>query len=146
MKSCFFIGHRTASVDIIPALTKAIEQHITELNVTEFVVGGYGAFDRMAADAVIRAKIQHPTIILTRLLPYHPAERTVILPDGFDGTFYPPGMESIPRRLAILAANRYMVEHVDYLIAYTQNVIGNSRNLVEYATKKGIKVLELCRF
>ena len=30
-------------------------------------------------------------------------------PQGFDNTFYPPGMEKVPRKLAIVRANRYMV-------------------------------------
>ena len=70
MKSCFFIGHRDATEEIFPALTEAVERHITEYGVTEFIVGNYGRFDRMAAKAVIVAKVQHPEILLRQLLPY----------------------------------------------------------------------------
>lgn len=62
-------------------------------------------------------------------------------PWGFDGTFYPPGMENVPRRFAIVRANRYMVDHVDYLIAYAWHPASNARNLVEYAenlTRRGL--------
>ncbi len=38
-KGCFFIGHREASSEILPALEEAIEQHIVEHGVTEFIVG-----------------------------------------------------------------------------------------------------------
>ena len=31
------------------------------------------------------------------------------MPEGFDGSFYPEGMEKVPRRVAIVRANRYMV-------------------------------------
>lgn len=117
-KSCFFIGHREASTEILPALESAIEQHISEYGVTEFIVGGYGGFDRLAASAVIRAKRQHPQITLVLLLPYHPAERPIEKPKGFDSTYYPPDMEKVPRRLAIVRANRCVVDHVDYVIAY----------------------------
>ena len=41
-KSCFFIGHREASEEIFPALYAAVEQHIVEYGVTEFIVGYYG--------------------------------------------------------------------------------------------------------
>ena len=136
MKSCFFIGHREASAEVRPFLADAIEQHIVEYGVTEFFVGNYGAFDRMAARAVIAAKKQHPGIILSMLIPYHPAERPVMPPDGFDNTFYPPGMEKVPRKLAIVRANRYMVDHVDYLIAYAWHPASNARELVEYAVRK----------
>lgn len=136
MKSCFFIGHREASSEILPALQNAVEQHIVEYGVTEFIVGHYGGFDRLAARAVIDAKAQHPEITLSMLIPYHPVERPVELPYGFDNTFYPPGMEKVPRRLAIVRANRYVVDHVDHLIAYVWHPGSNARELVEYARKR----------
>lgn len=148
MKSCFFIGHREASSEIMPALKTAIEQHIAEYGVTEFIVGHYGGFDRMAAKTVIDAKAQHPEITLSMLIPYHPSERPVGLPPGFDNTFYPPGMEKVPRRLAIVRANRYMVDHVDYLIAYAWHPGSNARDLFEYARRREehnlITVTDLC--
>lgn len=136
MKSCFFIGHREASSEILPALTEAVEQHITEYGVAEFIIGNYGAFDYMAAKAVIAAKERYPNIILSMLIPYHPAERPIELPQGFDNTFYPPDMEKVPRKLAIVRANRYMIDHVDYLIAYAWHPASNARDLVEYAQKR----------
>ena len=133
MKSCFFIGHREASSEILPALAEAIELHIAKYGVTEFIVGNYGGFDHMAAKAVIAARKQYPGISLSMLIPYHPAERPIELPQGFNNTVYPPGMEKVPRRLAIVRANRYMVDHVDYLIAYAWHPASNARDLVEYA-------------
>ena len=90
----------------------------------------------MAAKAVIAAKERHPNITLSMLIPYHPAERPVLLPQGFDNTFYPPGMENVPRRSAIVRANRYIVDHVDYLIAYVWHPASNARDLMEYAQKR----------
>ena len=135
-KSGFFIGHREASEEIYPVLYAAVEQHIVEYGVTEFIIGHYGGFDRLAASAVKAAKRFYPKVRLTLLLPYHPAERPIPTPDGFDGTFYPPGMESVPRKIAIVRANRYVVDHVDYLIAYVWHPASNTRELVEYARKR----------
>lgn len=135
-KSCFFIGHREASEEIYPVLYAAVEQHIVEYGVTEFFVGHYGGFDRLAALAVKEAKRFYPEVKLTLLLPYHPAERPISTPDGFDSTFYPPGMESVLRKIAIVRANRYVVDHVDYLIAYVWHPASNAWELVEYARKK----------
>ena len=138
-KSCFFIGHREASDDLLPILKQAVEKHIVEYGVAEFIVGGYGGFDRLAAHTVMYWKQQYPHITLSRLLPYHPAERPIAVPPGFDNTYYPPGMESVPRKFAIVQANRYMVNHVDYLIAYAWHPASNARNLVDYARKKEAK-------
>ena len=134
-KSCFFIGHRESSEEIYPALYAAVEQHIVEYGVTEFIVGHYGGFDRLAASAVKEAKRFYPEVKLTLLLPCHPEERPTPTPDGFDSTFYPPGMESVPRKIAIVRANRYVVDHVDYLIAYAWHPASNARELVEYAAR-----------
>lgn len=117
-------------------MQEAIEKHISEYGVTEFFVGHYGGFDHLAAKAVIAAKKTHPEITLSLLLPYHPAEKTIKKTEGFDNTFYPPGMECVPRKLAIVRANRYMVDHVEYLIAYAWHPASNARELVEYARKK----------
>ena len=142
MKSCFFIGHREASEEIYPALYAAVEQHIVEYGVKEFIVGHYGGFDRLAAKAVIAAKQRHPNISLLLLLPYHPAEQSIEIPLGFDNTYYPPGMEKVPRRLAIVQANRYVVDHVDYLIAYAWHPASNAQELVKYAAvrRRDVKI------
>lgn len=139
MKSCFFIGHREASTEIFPALMAAVEQHIEEYGVTEFFVGNYGGFDHLAARTVIAAKERYSEISLSLLIPYHPAERPIEPPPGFDNTFYPP--EIVPRRLAIVRANRYMVDHVDYLIAYAWHPASNARDLLEYAQKRELRNL-----
>ena len=136
MSTCFFIGHRDAPESLRPSLFAEVERHITQHGVTEFIVGNYGRFDSMAAWAVKEAKKRY-TIELRLLLPYHPALRPVAVPEGFDGTFYPPGMEAVPKRAAIIRANRYMADHCGYLIAYACHPASNARNLVEYARRRG---------
>ena len=143
MKSCFFIGHREAPRAILPKLQEMVEQHILEFGVMEFIVGHYGDFDAMAAEAVIAVKKHHPQILLSLLIPYHPAERPIEVPTGFDNTFYPFGMEKVPRRFAIVQANRFLVDHADYLIAYAWHPASNARDLVDYAKKRGIPVCNI---
>lgn len=148
-RTCFFIGHREASDDLRLALGRAIEQHITEYGVTEFIVGQYGGFDRLAAQAVKAAKECHPEITLTLLLPYYPLNRLVKLSPGFDDTFYPPGMEKVPKPYAIVRANRYMVDHSGYLIAYVRHPASNAWDLVEYARareRRGLIHVTLLRY
>lgn len=141
MPTCFFIGHREALDSLLPQLSAEIERHIIEFGVTDFVVGSYGWFDSMAARTVKAAKKYHPDVTLTLLLPYHPHDRPIPTPDGFDGTFYPPGMETVPKRVAIVRANRYMVDHSEYLIAYAWHPASNARELVEYARRREKKGL-----
>ena len=142
MYRCFFIGHREAPESIYPELARTVEQLIGQ-GVTDFYVGHYGSFDRLVARAVIAAKQQHLEVRLTMLLPYHPAEREVVLPSGFDGSLYPPGMENVPRRFVIARANRWMVEHCTHLVAYVTHPASNAGKVVEWGRIKGKKVIEL---
>lgn len=141
VKSCFFLGHRDAPDSIYPALLSIVEQHIIEYGVTEFFVGHYGNFDQLAARAVKESKTHHSNISLSLLLPYHPSERRISLPEGFDDTYYPDGMENVPRRFAISRANRYMIDHSDYLISYVWHPASNAREFVQYAERREKKNL-----
>ena len=136
MGTCFFIGHREAPDALLPLLEEAVERHIVEYGVTDFMVGNYGHFDALAARAVIDAKKRHPEVTLTLLLPYHPFDRPIATPKGYDGTFYPPGMEGTPHRAAIVKANRYMVAHSSHLIAYVWHAASNARDILEYAQRR----------
>ncbi len=137
-KRCFFIGHRETSENIYPLLYAAVEKHIIEYGVTEFIVGKYGNFDRLAAKAVIETKQKYPNIVLSLLTPYHPAKRPIKKPVGFDDIYFPEGMEKIPPKAAIIRANRYVVNHVNYLIAYVWHPASNAQDLVEYARKQNL--------
>ena len=135
----FFIGYREAPESIYPELARTVEQLIGQ-GVADFYVGHYGNFDRLAARVVIAAKQRYPEVRLTMLLPYHPAERKVILPSGFDGSLYPPGMEKVPRRFAIARANRWMVEHCTHLVAYVNHPASNAGKVVEWGRRLAKKV------
>ena len=140
-RTCFFIGHREANERVLPALEQAVEQLIVESGVTDFVVGHYGAFDGMAAKVIKAAKKRHPEVTLTLLLPYHPFDRPIPVPKGYDSTFYPPGMENVPKKYAIVRANRYMVDHAARLIAVFDGQDGGTRRTVEYALRSGLEVV-----
>ena len=135
-KSCFFIGHRDADERLLPRLELVIDRLIKDENVRFFYVGGYGGFARLAAAAVWRMKQKYPDITLMLVLPYHPAARPTEAPDGFDGTYHPDGLESTPKRYAIVRANKIMVDACDWLVCYVRNGAGNSRKLLEYAQRR----------
>ena len=138
-KSCFFIGHREADERLLPRLEMIIERLIVKENIRYFYVGGYGGFDRIAAAAVKHAKQKYPDITLMLVLPYHPAERAVPKPEGFDGTYHPDGLENTPRRYAIVRTNKIMVDTCDWLVCYVRHGASNSRNLLEYAQRRASK-------
>lgn len=134
---CFCIGHRDTPETVYPRLLQAAEE-LVKGGVTEFIVGGYGAFDRMAARAVNAIKARY-AVRLTFLTPYH--SRPV--PDGFDGAWYP--FEAvIPPRVAIVRANRAAVDACDMVLAYA-NATGNARAVVEYAKRQQKSIVNLAK-
>jgi len=142
-KICFFIGHRDAPESIYPALADAVERHITRCGVTDFRVGNYGAFDRMAARAVWEAKARHPGVRLYLMLAYLPEAGGRSLPDMdyYDGSIYPEGLETVPYRMAISRLNRMTVREADYLIAYVDHSWGGAAATLNDALRRAGKGL-----
>lgn len=135
-KVCFFIGHRDAPESIYPVLLAAVERHIAEYGVSCFVVGQYGNFDRLARRALKEAKSKYPHIEIVALMPYLPSAQNKACPCDYDDSIYPEGLESVPRRYAIVRANRYMIDHSDYLICYVTHPASNAYNILEYALRR----------
>jgi uncharacterized phage-like protein YoqJ len=134
MSTCFFIGHRDAPVDVYSWIVSEVERLALQ-GLTEFVVGHYGAFDRMAARAVREVKRQHPAIRLILLLPYYETS-TSKFGIGFDEIIYPEGQEVIPKRAAIIRANQYMIDNGDVLIMYARHIGSNTREFMDYAQRR----------
>ena len=141
MASCFFIGHRETDPALLSEIKAAAESLIRQQQVSDFYVGMYGNFDRLAGETVIQLKRKYPDIRLFLVLPYHPAERPIEAPPGYDGTFYPDGMEAVSRRYAIAKANRKMIDASDFLIAYVTHTVSNAYDLLEYAVRRQRKGL-----
>ena len=136
MLTCFFIGHRNAPETLRPLLDEAIERHIADYGVTEFVTGHYGRFDYMAAAAVKRAKKRHPEVALVLLLPYYPFKYSTA---DYDRTYYPEGLENVPKPFAIVKANEHMIRTSEYLICYNMRLVGKTRDFVDMALRREAK-------
>lgn len=135
MASCFFIGHRDTDPALLPEI-KAAAERLIQQQVSDFYVGMYGSFDRLAGEAIIQLKRAYPGVRLFLVLPYHPADRPLETPPGYDGTFYPDGMEAVSRRYAIAKANRKMIDASDFLIAYVTHGVSHAYDLLEYAVRR----------
>lgn len=147
MKSCFLFGHADCLDHVLPRLEQSIEIAISN-GVTNFYVGNRGAFDRLAATAVKRAKQKFPGVRLYLLLAYHPAERAPEPSEGFDGTYYPL-YEKVPRRFAIVRTNEAMLHQADTVICYV-NHLGNTKELLRLAhkiqEKEDLQIINIAEF
>ncbi len=133
MSMCFMTGHAEAPSELLPQIMEMARRLIEEWDVTQFVVGRYGNFDRLAAQAVRLLKERYSHIQLVMLLPYYSAHQKVKISNGFDGTLYPESLETVPRRYAIVKANRLAINGAEHLILYQCYNVGNTYRLMKYA-------------
>ncbi|MBR3691904.1 MAG: hypothetical protein IKL89_04320, partial [Clostridia bacterium] len=108
----------------------------------EFLVGGYGLFDRITAGVLAELREKNPGIRAVLLCPYHPGERKTELPKGFAESWYPfEEGATPPRRFAIQRANRIAVERSSHLIAYISHPASSAREILFYAERRAKKGL-----
>lgn len=134
-----FCGHRELyrEDEVRSWLEESVRQAIAA-GAGQFLLGGYGAFDRMAAKVVWDMKQTHPEIQSYLVLPYLDKKVDAA---GYDGTIYPP-LESVPKRYAITHRNRWMVDEADMVIAYVTHDWGGAAATLAYAVRRGKTTLE----
>ena len=69
-----------------------VTKALIEQGATTFYLGGYGAFDSLAASVLKEQKKQYPQIERVLVLAYLNTEKTK---SGYDSTVYPP-LETVP--------------------------------------------------
>lgn len=99
---------------------------------TTFYLGGYGAFDSLAASVLRKQKKRYPQIELVLVLAYLKTRQDI---SYYDSTVYPP-LEAVPRRFAISYRNRWMVESTDVIVAYVLHDWGGAATTLQYAKQK----------
>lgn len=135
-----FCGHgdETYPDEIRKKLNDTIEELIRQ-GANEFLLGGYGNFDKIAATAVKAQKKKYPYIKSVLVVPY--------INRGFDNELYDyseyPPLESTPKRFAILKRNEYMVNRSDIVIAYVSHSWGGAAKTFDYALRKKKKMINL---
>ncbi len=96
-----------------------------------FYLGGYGAFDHLAAAVMRELKKTYQHIQIVLVLPY--LNRNVNTA-GYDSTLY-PGLENVPPRFAISKRNEKMVEMADVVVAYVTHDWGGAAKTLKYARR-----------
>ena len=134
-----FIGHAKWHYDktIAKKLMEALEDRIEEEDVT-FYLGINGNFDILAKKCCLLYKKRHKNAKLVFVTPYMDEEyfkRLEFAIEGFDEILY-PDLEKVPKRYAIAARNKFMIDKSDVLIAFASYVFGNSHHYLNYALSK----------
>lgn len=136
--TCTFFGHRDCYENIENKLTKTIIDLIKNKNVKNFYVGNQGKFDAIVKRKLKELQQIYPEIDYCVVLAYMPSEK-IDAP-----TVYPSGMESVPKKYAILKRNLWMIEKSDYIVTYVNKIVGSSAHFKDVAEAKGKIVINLC--
>lgn len=141
MTVCFF-GHRDAPETLFPELEAAVRALIEQRGADTFYVGSQGRFDAMAARALRGLQPAYPHVRWFVVLAYPPGTPGDAPPAGAQ-TLYPEGLETVPRRLAIVRRNRWMIQHCQAVVAYVARPFGGAAQSVEAARKTGREIIGL---
>ena len=135
-----FCGHGklTYTEETRKKLYETIEKLIIE-GADEFLLGGYGAFDAMAARIVKELKEKYPHIRSVLVIPYFDREYDRNL---YDCSEYPP-IERVPKRFAISKRNEWMVDQADVVVAYVDHDWGGAAKTLKYAFKRKKHVVNI---
>ena len=140
---CCFAGHNDYIKDVLCAKR---EELITKNNVTEFLLGNYGRFDKMAALVLRKLKTVYPYIAITLVIPYLTFEINEYKEqyyNMYDNIVIAEIPASTPYRFRIIKCNEYMVNKSDYLIAYVAHSFGGAAKTLDYAERKNKIIFNL---
>ncbi|MBB5265772.1 putative phage-like protein YoqJ [Catenibacillus scindens] len=136
-----FCGHaQVVQIEQVTEWLYTITQVLIEQGATTFYLGGYGAFDNLAASVLRAQKKRYPQIEMILVLAYLETTKDT---SGYDSTVYPP-LETVPRRFAISHRNRWMVESADVVVAYVLHDWGGAATTLRYASRKKKKIISYC--
>ena len=135
-----FCGHsQVADADGVAEKLKVIIEELITEGADDFLLGGYGEFDGMAAKAVWNAKATHAHIRSTLVIPYIERDYDHSL---YDGSVYPP-LETVPRRYAISKRNEWMVDESDVVVACVTHGWGGAATTLKYAQRKKKRIITI---
>lgn len=133
-----FCGHREiAQTTEVEEWLQTVIHCLIKQGATTFYLGGYGAFDGLAASVLRKEKKKHPWIELILVQAYLNDRQDAA---GYDGSVYPE-LEKIPRRFAILHRNRWMVQSADVVVAYVLHDWGGAATTLRYAKQKRKRII-----
>ena len=152
-KSCCFTGHREILAADLPTLGRRVSDEVrrmASMGVINFIAGGARGFDTLAAEAVLALRASElPQIKLLLAIPcpdqtrgwraedvlryervFGACDRAVLISQSYT-------------RGCMHTRNRFMVDRSAFVIAYLNETAGGTAYTVDYARRKGRKIVNL---
>jgi len=136
---CTFFGHSDTPDDVADILRETICDLIENHGVCNFYVGKYGKFDFMARRILKEICATHPHVKYSVVLAYMPNDYY----DDYSDTIHPEEIAETPKRFAINAVNKWMINSSEFVATYVCRSFGGAAMFKEVAERKGKKVINL---
>ena len=146
MQRCFFSGHNMYYDNRLKERLYCECEMMIKNGVKEFFIGNYGNFDRLAANILKKLKKKYSEIEICLIIPYLTSaikNNKDYYKDTFDKIIIPDLPKNTPVRYKIIETNEYMADNSRYLICYVEHDWGGAAKTVEYAKRKGLKIVNL---
>lgn len=144
--TCCFFGHRDISDPISDLVYEKICDLIENKNISTFIVGDYGHFDKICASMVRKAKKSYKHIRLILIRPYFSNELNTnreYYEDLYDDIIIPDELADVHYKSAIGKRNEWMIENSQYGIFFVKRQNGGAYNALKYAEKLNKKYINL---
>jgi uncharacterized phage-like protein YoqJ len=144
-----FTGHRQAPYTLRQPLERVIEL-LFHKGYTTFLSGMALGFDMLAAEAVLRAKNNHPEIKLIAVLPF-PQQSEKFSPSSksrYQSILQQADNVVITSNEYTNAGvyhirNKYLVEHCSVIVSYYNNTPGGTQKTIEMGRKIGLPIISI---
>lgn len=152
-KRCCFTGHRPEKLDMSERTVKkllesAIKQAVEEGFYT-FITGMARGIDMWAGEIVLKLKKHNSDIHLICTPPYEGFEKRWDLSEQklyhniLEKADYTKYICEHYSRSCFQIRNCYMVDHSKRVIAFYNGASGGTKNTIDYATRKGVEVINV---
>ena len=139
------IGHRDTCLNREEQenLEKLIIQFTEQHTLVDIQIGRNGSFDIQIASLIKKIQRDYLTnnLTLVLVLPYLVKDGEYY-EDFYDDVIYPLSGD-IHYKAAITKRNEWMIDNSELLIAYVEKDFGGAYNAIRYASKKGVKVINI---
>ena len=137
--TCCFFGHREVFDSVGLNVYEKICDLIENQNITTFIVGDYGDFDRVTAAMVRKAKKKHNNIKLILIRPYFSKELNTnkdYYAMLYDDIIIPDESANVHFKNAIRKRNEWMIDNSQYIIFYVRRNYDGAYTALRYAQLK----------
>ena len=140
---CTFFGHRDSPEKIKHLLKKTILYIIEKEGVRDFLVGNNGNFD-LYAQCILQEFKNDGMDIRFNIIISRIDEKSLIKKQ--DATLFPEELEKSIAKFRISKRNEWLIKKSSYIIAYVTRKYSNSYRLIETASKKGLRIINIADY